>query len=335
MRLRSAAALTVLAILVVALSPALSLADSEATTSPATSLTFTSAVLHGVANPSSSDAAYAFQYGTSTSYTQTTSPTAISDTGAQNVSVPVGNLQPGTTYHFRLVVADNVGYSPTYHTGDDMTFTTPAPSATATTGNATSVTDTAATLNGIVNTTNPDSEWAFQYGTGTSYGQTTTPQAIGAGAAAVSVRLTGLQKNTTYHFRLVVAQGSYPTVYSAGGDATFTTNSKAFGVLRLRKTKLKIKHHRVNVKLKCGGASGAQCAGKLSITIPTGAGKNVRCLSTSFNVNAVKKFKLRRKVRKACRALVSSSKTHRRTATLVATYSGNQSRLKRTVVLFQ
>ena len=65
--------------------PAISLADSEATTNPATSITFTSAVLNGTANPTNPDSEYYFNYGTTTSYGQQTTPNAI---GSRWTEVP-------------------------------------------------------------------------------------------------------------------------------------------------------------------------------------------------------------------------------------------------------
>src|SRR5947209_1294784 len=245
-----AAATTIGAIVLALLFPASSLADSEATTNPATSITFTSAVLNGVADPSSSDAVYTFQYGTTTAYGQST-PAKSASSGPHDVSETITQLNPATTYHFRLVVADN-SYGTTYHLGQDLTFTTPALNAVATTGSATSVTNHAALLNGVVNTTNSDSAWAFQYGETSSYGQATTPQPVGAGVTAVSAQVTGLKPHTTYHFRLVVVQG-HPGVGSAGVDVKFRTSAHPFGVVSLRRTKLRIRHGRLSIPLKCSG----------------------------------------------------------------------------------
>ncbi len=96
------------------------------------------------------------------------------------------------------------------------------PAPTATTGVATDVSTTGATLNGTVNPNGVATTVSFEWGTTTSYGQTTPGQALGAGtvAQAVSAALTGLAPCTTYHYRLKAT--------SAGGtangeDATFRT----------------------------------------------------------------------------------------------------------------
>ncbi len=90
-----------------------------------------------------------------------------------------------------------------------------------TTGLATSVTPTSATLNGTVN---PDSTTLtgchFDYGTSTSYGQTAACSSTPSGSTpqAVSADVSGLTPGQTYHFRLV-ASNSGGT--SDGADVLF------------------------------------------------------------------------------------------------------------------
>ncbi|HET9162812.1 MAG TPA: fibronectin type III domain-containing protein, partial [Solirubrobacterales bacterium] len=100
---------------------------------------------------------------------------------------------------------------------------------TATTGSASEIQKTTATLNGTVN---PEGalleECKFEWGTSESYGQSQacdlTPAEIGEGTAPVAVKaeITGLSEATTYHFRLV-AKNSEGT--SNGADETFKTLS--------------------------------------------------------------------------------------------------------------
>jgi hypothetical protein len=106
---------------------------------------------------------------------------------------------------------------------------------TAVTGDATGVSSSrlrasrrariaaSATIHGAA--TNPFIEGAFvqfQYGTSTSYGLNTATNTVPAGASgtAVSASLTGLAANTTYHYRLVVANRDG---VSLGADRTFST----------------------------------------------------------------------------------------------------------------
>ena len=93
---------------------------------------------------------------------------------------------------------------------------------TATTGQATSISQTGATLNGTVNPQGTDTSYHFEYGTSNSYGTSTPTKDAGAGSSdvAVSAPLTGLTPGTTYHFRLVATSAAGTSV---GSDMTFAT----------------------------------------------------------------------------------------------------------------
>ena len=101
-----------------------------------------------------------------------------------------------------------------------------APPPTATTGTASSVRTTSATLNGSINPRGQPTSYSFDYGTTTSYGRSTLTASAGSGTGpvAVSSPVSGLTRSTTYHFRLVAIDGQgrrYP-----GGDASFHTTRK-------------------------------------------------------------------------------------------------------------
>ncbi len=89
------------------------------------------------------------------------------------------------------------------------------------TGPATNVSESEAVLNGTANPGGiPGSAW-FEWGLTDSYGNTTPPQPIaGSGPNTVSFGISGLNSNTTYHFR-IVANNAGGTTH--GGDLTFTT----------------------------------------------------------------------------------------------------------------
>ncbi len=319
-----------LLVIALGLTAAAALADSVATTEPATSVAMSSAVLNGVANPTNPNSAYTFQYGTSASYGQTTPAHAIG-TGSQNVSASVTGLQPGTTYHFRLLVVEG-SYPAQPHYGADLTFTTTGTAnAVATTGNATSITTNSAVLNGVVNVSNPNSAWLFQYGTTTAYGKLTKAQPVGAGVTAVSATVTGLTKGKVYHFRLAVFQGSYPTQISYGADRTFTP--RLYGTLSLRKRHLKVTGHTLKIPLKCTGGKGAICAGKISITARS-HGKTIRCAGVRFSIKRGR-HGVRKTVRGKCLALLGAAAGHRHRARFTATLTSSQAPLKRRVVLFK
>jgi len=95
-------------------------------------------------------------------------------------------------------------------------------SPTVTTGSATSLNSTSATLNGTVNPKGVSTTYYFEYGTTTSYGTSTTSTSAGSGTSAVSVSasISGLTSDTTYHYRLA-AVNSMGTSY--GDDKTFST----------------------------------------------------------------------------------------------------------------
>jgi len=93
----------------------------------------------------------------------------------------------------------------------------------ATTGSASAMTATTATLNGTVFPNKESTTYRFEYGTTAAYGsQTPAGTASGNSGKSVSASLTGLAPSTTYHFRLVATNAS-GTATSA--DAQFTTGS--------------------------------------------------------------------------------------------------------------
>lgn len=77
--------------------------------------------LNATVNPAGQETTCYFQYGTSTAYGAQT-PTAAAGSGLVGVKVtqPIAGLQPGTTYHYRIVASNSTGISD----GQDHTFTT-------------------------------------------------------------------------------------------------------------------------------------------------------------------------------------------------------------------
>jgi hypothetical protein len=91
----------------------------------------------------------------------------------------------------------------------------------ATTGAASAVTATTATLNGTVSPNKESTTYRFEYGTTTAYGSQTPAGTSGGNAdRPVSADITGLAPSTTYHFRLVATNASGT---ATGADAQFTT----------------------------------------------------------------------------------------------------------------
>ena len=112
----------------------------------------------------------------------------------------------------------------------------PAPAPSVATGAATGVTTGSARLTGTVNPQDPVNGlvWAFEWGTGTSYGSVTPSRVSASGTVDQSVaeNLAGLAQHTTYHYRLV-GYGSGSAVYR-GTDRTFTTLPRACEITQSR-----------------------------------------------------------------------------------------------------
>ena len=97
---------------------------------------------------------------------------------------------------------------------------------TATSGSATSVTLTGATLTATVDPQGASTSYHFEYGTSDSYGLSTSDRDAGSGTGAVSVSVpvTGLTSDTTYHARIVATNAAGVT---RGSDKTFKTLAPA------------------------------------------------------------------------------------------------------------
>lgn len=189
-----------------------------ATTGPATAIGSSIATVTGTVVPGGQATTWYVQYGTSTAYgSQTAKGNAGSGTVAVNITSTLADLKAGATYHYRVVATNGAG---TAH-GSDAVFTTLVPPG-ATTGAATAVGTTSATLNGTVDPNSRDTTFYFEYGTTTGYGSQ-SPEASagsGSGATAVASAISGLQPGTVYHYRLVAANSQGTT---QGADQTFTT----------------------------------------------------------------------------------------------------------------
>jgi hypothetical protein len=95
----------------------------------------------------------------------------------------------------------------------------------ATTGDATNVAQTTATLNGHVDPAGAGDiiDCHFEYGTDTTYGTSVpcVPAVPIESPTDVSADISGLTPSTIYHFTLVVSSGSAGSV--SGNDNTFQT----------------------------------------------------------------------------------------------------------------
>jgi phosphodiesterase/alkaline phosphatase D-like protein len=214
-----AALIAALLAALVTASSALAAAPS-ATTGPTTSVGSGSATVTGTVNPGGQSTSWYVEYGTSSSYgSKTASASAGSGSNASSVSAELSGLKAGTTYHYRIVATNSAGTD----RGSDAVFTTLVP-PDVTTGSASAIGTTSATLNGAVDPNGRDTTFYFEYGTTSSYGTKTSAKSAGSATSAQSesAAITGLQSGRTYHFRIVASSDGGT---STGKDATFSTSS--------------------------------------------------------------------------------------------------------------
>ncbi len=189
----------------------------------ASAISQTSATLNSSITPNSPNANTTtgwFEWGATTAYGSVAPAQPLgSGTAAVAISQVLTGLTPNTTYHFRAVGQNETD---TVY-GSDLSLTTPAQPPVVSTGSATNIGPTTATLNGTANPNGVSGITWFEWGLTTSYGNTAPipPQAIsGSVANVVSAGIIGLGMNTLYHYR-VVAENNGGRNY--GADATFTT----------------------------------------------------------------------------------------------------------------
>jgi hypothetical protein len=101
----------------------------DATTQPAQDVAPTHATLSGLLDAHNSATTYYFEYGPTTAYGTSIPATRDGDGGSAEAVIGVvrriDGLQPGATYHFRLVATNQAGTT----NGADQTFTTTTPPA--------------------------------------------------------------------------------------------------------------------------------------------------------------------------------------------------------------
>jgi macrolide-specific efflux system membrane fusion protein len=202
-------------------------ATATAATGQASAIGSTTATLTGSVNPGALDTSDYFQYGTSAASLSSSSPTFNDGAGSGTVSVTatVHNLQPDTTYWFRVVATNSSGTNG----GVEETFTTTAADKpTVVTSSASGALTASVALSGSVNPNGSDTKYWFEYGTTMAYGSKTKLVDAGAGitASQVSATLTGLKPDTQYVFRLL-ARNKFGTSTGLGEFVTTASSSKA------------------------------------------------------------------------------------------------------------
>ncbi len=199
----------------------------------ATDILRTSATLAADLNPEGHETTYHFEYGSSESYGSSTPVETLpgSEFDEEEVTAPIENLLPGTTYHFRLVATNHCNDAQPSEectvAGEDSTFTT-LPVATFDSQWATDVSATAALLNAELGPLGTPGSWWIEYGTTEGYGQLTPQGSLPASSGDVVVQapIGGLLPGTIYHYRFAV-ENSFGTI--EGPDGTFTTQLSGLG----------------------------------------------------------------------------------------------------------
>jgi hypothetical protein len=216
------------------------------TTGQAQRVTRTSAALSGSVNPQGAPTTYHFAYINQTGYEAAIAASAANPYGkgaisSQSASVgsdytvhavgplEIGELRPGVTYHYALVATNSVSTS----FGADATFTTSPPTPpTATTGQATGVSQLSATLTGAVDTRGLPSTLQFEFGPTPGHGSLVPASVIGGSESGTTVGISAsfgsyLQPGTTYYYR-ALATNADGTAYGAEQSLTTASYPPAF-----------------------------------------------------------------------------------------------------------
>ena len=203
------------------------IAPPTASTGTASDIRNTSATVSGGVRASLASTTVSFEYSTSAAFSSATSVSGGSVTGGSlnAVTGALTNLAPGTKYWFRVKAVNSAGTT----TGNAESFTTRGTGPTASTGSTSSVSSTRATLNGVVNPGEADTEVWFTIGkkSDLSDGTRIDYRSLSGGTDTdVSVTATGLVESTRYYFRLEAKN----SLGSAKGDIKSFTASRPLGI---------------------------------------------------------------------------------------------------------
>jgi hypothetical protein len=231
------------------------------TTGGASELNSFGATISGSVNPLSNPVtACRFEYGAGTDYGNVVPCPGDPGTGSSPVAeaVALTGLTPSTTYHYRLVAANDGGTE----SGADATFTTLSHTPKAITGGATNVVADGAKLSGTLNPEGSVTNWRFEYGPTTTYGETSPlVSAVGSEDQKVTAILGSLVPTTTYHYRLVASNAGGTT---RGADQVLTTGPRPVGRIYIP-AKAPLQGHTAAVSLQCRGVAIAECKGTLTL----------------------------------------------------------------------
>ncbi len=196
-------------------------------TTAATGISRTTGNLNGEVTPNKNPSIYWFEYGKTAELGSVSAFTSAGDgTAKVPVSISLSDLDPQTTYYFRVNAQNQFGTT----NGSILNFKTQGPAAATapkvTSQNPTAISSSTAVLHGVVNPNAAETQYWFEYSTDTLLGSVllnSTPEvtlASGANNVSVTANLSNLAPKTKYYMRLV-AENSLGTV--RGDEITFTT----------------------------------------------------------------------------------------------------------------
>ena len=192
----------------------------EASTGEAQDITATTATLSGTVNPGALPTSYYFQYGGTTAYGQQTLPTpAGAGASPAPAATEIAALEPGSTYHYRLVATNTSNGTTQTAYGDDKTFTTPSTPPILTGLAASNITQNTATITATLNPQNLSTRYELDIGATPGALQ---PQAAGNTTSTTQITLnTGpLTPGTLYYYKLTATNTNGTTA----PEGTFTTS---------------------------------------------------------------------------------------------------------------
>jgi autotransporter-associated beta strand protein len=200
----------------------------DAVTGEAEDIADTGALLTGSVNPQGGTTFVRFDYGLSDAYGSSTPPRGIGG-GTDEIAAAraISGLQPGRTYHYRIVAFNSLGT--TY--GEDRTFDTGLQAPVARTGAASPLEGGGIRVTGSVRARGGPADVFFELGTD----GVTFPDRIRAAEATVtgdddtpvSVALVNLPPQQTYHYRVVAVRSGDENSAGTGETLTFRSDALA------------------------------------------------------------------------------------------------------------
>ena len=180
----------------------------DVTTTSATSVDIDRGTLNGTYDANNAATTTWFEYARSSSDVSSGDGTVVGTesqgTGAGSMDYRLTGLRAGTTYYFRAVAQNSYGTA----RGSVKSFTTDEDNQStgdvvALTSLSTAVTQTSATINGVVeNSTGENATGWFEYGRTASLGSRTSTRNLGSSSSrSMSEVITGLSADTVYYFR--------------------------------------------------------------------------------------------------------------------------------------